>query len=128
MECPSPKPRAKESVEVGRSPEYFAREFADLLKLDTATLRRRWAIVFDADPSRHFGHPFMVRTIAQRLQEKTSCGLKRSTERLLDQVCDGPKEMVLERLPRAGTSAGTLLIREWRGVRHRVTVLDHHVV
>jgi hypothetical protein len=128
MERPSPRPRAKERVDVGRGPEYFSREFADLIKLDTAALRRRWATVFDADPSRHFGHLFMIRTIAHRLQEKASGGLKRSTERLLDQVCDGPKEIVLERLPKAGASAGTVLIREWRGVRHRVTVLDHDVV
>jgi hypothetical protein len=128
MERSSPKLRAKERVEAGRGPEYFASEFADLLKLDTATLRRRWASVFDANPSRHFGHLFMVRTIAHRLQEKTSGGLKRSTERLLDRVCDGPTKIVLARLPKTAASAGTVLIREWRGVRHRVSVLDHDVV
>ena len=30
-------------------------------------------------------------------------------------------------IPRPWASAGTVLIREWGGVRHRVTVLDHDV-
>ena len=36
--------------------------------------------------------------------------------------------MALERIPKRGASAGTMLIREWRGVSHRVTVLDNDVV
>ena len=84
MEQPSRNPRDKERVDVGRGPEYLAHEIGDLLKLEKAALRRRWAIVFDAYASRHLRHLFMVRTIAHRLQEKTFSSLKRSTERLLD--------------------------------------------
>jgi hypothetical protein len=128
VEQPGPKPRTKKKVDVGHDSEYLAREMADLLKLDDAALRQRWARVFVADASPHFGRLLMLRSIAYRLQEKAFGCLKRSAERLLDQVCNGPAEDVLERLPKTRASAGTVLIREWRGVRHRVTVLDYDVV
>src|SRR6266404_3064263 len=112
MEQPGPKPRTKKKVDVGHDSEYLAREMADLLKLDDAALRQRWARVFVADASPHFGRLLMLRSIAYRLQEKAFGCLKRSAERLL----------------KTRASAGTVLIREWRGVRHRVTVLDHDVV
>jgi hypothetical protein len=56
MEQPSRNPRDKERVDVGRGPEYLAHEIGDLLKLEKAALRRRWAIVFDAYASRHLRH------------------------------------------------------------------------
>jgi Protein of unknown function (DUF2924) len=50
--------------------------------------------------------------------------LKPSAQRILDRVSDGPQKKFLKRR----ASAGTVLIREWHGVKHRVTVLDHEVV
>ena len=47
---------------------------------------------------------------------------------MLDRVCDGPPDVAIERLAKARAGAGTVLMREWRGVRHRVTVLDDEVV
>lgn len=121
-------PRAKKAIDVGRDPDHLAREIEHLLQLDDATLRQRWATVFKADPSSNFGRLFMVRSIAYRLQEKTFGCLKKSAERLLDQISDAPAEDALKRLPKGRASAGTVLIRQWRGIRHRVTVQDHEVV
>jgi len=70
----------------------------------------------------------MVKAIAYRLQERALGGLKPATQRLLDRIVEGHSEAAPERIPKRGASAGTLLIREWRGVSHRVTVLDHDVV
>ena len=129
MEQPGPTPRANEAiVGVGRASDHLAREIAHLLELDDAALKQRWATVFKADPSPHFGQLLMVRSIAYRLQEKTFGCLKKSAERLLDRIADAPAEDALKRLPKTRASAGTVLIRQWRGVRHRVTVLDHEVV
>jgi Protein of unknown function (DUF2924) len=52
------------------------------------------------------------------------------------EIAHGPGERLLRRcsqesgeyIPHRRASAGTVLIREWRGVSHRVTVLDHEVV
>jgi hypothetical protein len=128
LEQPRPTPRGKKAIDVGRDSDHVAREIAHLWELDDAALRQRWTTVFKTDPSPHFGRLLMVRSIAYRLQEKTLGCLKKSAERLLDQISEAPAEDALKRLPRTRASAGTVLIRQWRGVRHRVTVLDHEVV
>jgi DUF2924 family protein len=129
MEQPGPTPQAKKArVDVGRDSDPSSPEIAHLLELDDAALKQRWTSVFKADPSPHFGRLLMVRSIAYRLQEKTFGCLKKSAERLLDRIFDAPAEDALKRLPKARASAGTVLIRQWRGVRHRVTVLGHAVV
>ena len=38
----------------------LAREIGNLMKLDDAALRQRWATIFDADSSRHFGQLLMI--------------------------------------------------------------------
>jgi DUF2924 family protein len=129
MKEPGPtSPAEKAPMDLGRDSDPLAREIAHLLELDGAALKQRWATVFKTDPSPNFGRLLMVRPIAYRLQEKTFGNLKRSAERLLDQICDAPAEDVLKRLPKARASAGTVLIRQWRGARHRVTMLDQEVV
>lgn len=107
---------------------WLGRETAELLALDDAALSRKWAAVFGVDVSPNFGRMFMLRSIAYRLQEKSLGGLSKSAQRILDQVCSGTPEVRLKRLPRTQVSGGTVLIREWRGVRHHVTVLDDDVV
>src|ERR1019366_4895586 len=72
---------------------------------------------------------FLIRAIAYRLQERALGGLKPSTQRVLDRIGAGRcSEAALEPIPKRRPGAGTVLIREWRGVSHRVTVLDHDVV
>jgi len=129
MEQLGPTPRAKKAiVDIGRDSDPLAQEIGHLLELDDAALKQRWTTVFKADPFPHFGRLLMVRSIAYRLQEKTFGCLKKSAERLLDQISDAPAEDALKRLPKGRASAGTALIRQWRGIRHRVTVLDDEVV
>jgi hypothetical protein len=128
MEQAGPKRAKKAIVDIGRDSDSLAREIAHLLELDDAALKQRWTTVFKADPSPYFGRLLMVRSIAYQLQEKTFGCLKKSAERLLDQISNAPAEDALKRIPKARASAGTVLIRQWRGVRHRVTVQDHAVV
>jgi Protein of unknown function (DUF2924) len=128
LEQPDPTPRAKKAIDIGRDSDHLAREIAHLLELDDVALKQRWTTAFKADPSPYFGRLLMIKSIAYRLQEKTLGCLKKSTEQLLDRISDAPAEDALKRLPKARASAGTILIRQWRGVRHRVTVLDHEVV
>ncbi len=121
-------PRINRLIEIGTDSDYLAREAALLLKMDKEALRGKWAQLFGFNPSPLLSRPFIIRSIAYRLQEKVFGGLKPSVQRQLDQVYDAGPEANLAHLPKKRASAGTILIREWRGVRHRVTVLDDSVI
>jgi Protein of unknown function (DUF2924) len=62
------------------------------------------------------------------MQERSFAGLKRSTQRVLDKIAENRSKDSPQSIPQRQTSSGTVLIREWRGVSHRVTVLDTDVV
>ena len=108
--------------------EDLAGEIATLNTLEPAALLQKWKALFGTDPSPLLARIFMVRAIAYRLQEQRYGGLKPSVQRLLDRVCEERADVGRKRMPDRRVSAGTVLIREWGGVSHRVTVLDHGVV
>ena len=108
--------------------EDLAGEIATLNTLEPAALLQKWKALFGTDPSPLLARIFMVRAIAYRLQEQRYGGLKPSTQRLLNRVCEGRADVGRKRIPDRRVSAGTVLIREWVGVSHRVTVLDRGVV
>lgn len=124
----SSKNRDKRSVKVGGGSEDLTREIASLSALDASALRQRWRALFGTDPSLYLGPSFMVWALAYRLQERALGGLKPSAQRMLDRVANGDSEAGAQRTPKRRAGAGTVLIREWRSVHHRVTVLDHGVV
>ncbi|MBF6567715.1 MAG: DUF2924 domain-containing protein [Candidatus Binataceae bacterium] len=70
----------------------------------------------------------LIWAIAYRLQERAFAGLKPATQRLLDRIADNRSKDAPLDIPKPRASARTVLIREWRGVTHRVTVLDNEVV
>jgi hypothetical protein len=108
--------------------EALAAEIASLSKLDIDELRERWKAMFGKEPSQEIGRSFLTRAIAYRLQERAYGGLKPSTRRLLAQVAEqsatgsSPKKLPLRK-----ARSGTILIREWQGNAHRVTMLDDGV-
>jgi hypothetical protein len=108
--------------------EDLAGEIATLNTLEPAALLQKWKALFGTDPSPLLARIFMVRVIAYRLQERRFGGLKPAVQRLLDRVGEGRADVGRERIPDKRVSAGTVLIREWGGVSHRVTVLDRGVV
>jgi Protein of unknown function (DUF2924) len=120
--------RSRKCPTVGGDLEDLAREITRLPALDVPALRQRWATLFGADPSSNLGRALLIRAIAYRLQEGTLSGLKLSTQRILDRIVDNRSKDSLPYIPKRRASAGTVLIRQWRGVSHRVTVLDHEVV
>ena len=103
-------------------------EIAGLSKASIKDLRERWKTLYGNEPSGHIGRSFLIRVIAYRLQEEAFGGLKPSAQQILDRVFDGRGEVAQQRTPRPRAGAGTVLIREWRGISHRVTVLDNDVI
>jgi hypothetical protein len=124
----------KISRRTGKAPSFasgseeLVQEIQRVLTFDLAQLRQKWTALFGESPSPHLGRVLMIRAIAYRMQEKAFGGLKPSTQRILDRLCDGHGKAAQQRGPRMRAGAGTVLIREWRGVRHRVTVLEQDVV
>ena len=102
----------------------LAEEMAGLSKARIKNLRERWKNLYGKQPPGGLGRSFLIRAIAYRLQEKAFGGLKPSTRRLLARVAvetaagSSPK-----RPPVRKAQLGTILVREWQGNAHRVTML-----
>jgi hypothetical protein len=107
--------------------EALAAEIADLSKLTIDELRDRWKAIYGKAPSREIGRSFLTRAISYRLQERAYGGLKPSTYRLLtkaiEEIATGSSKRPQTRM----AQSGTILIREWQGTAHRVTMLDDGV-
>src|ERR1035437_159488 len=108
---------------IGR--EALAAEIASLFKLGIDELRERWKAMFGKAPSRGISRSFATRAIAYRLQEKAFGGLKTSTQRLLAEFAhDRTNGSALAPAPSRTVKAGAVLVREWRGISHQVSVLE----
>ena len=99
-------------------------ELGRLATMPIAQLRVRYREVFRTDPPKAFGPDLLRRGIAHRIQEKAYGGLSRAAQRLLDQMIKAyatkPNGKIV--LPRR-IKPGSVLVREWKGKSHRVTVL-----
>jgi hypothetical protein len=99
-------------------------ELDRLAMMPIAQLRVRYREVFRIDPPKAFGPDLLRRSIAHRIQEKAYGGLSRPARRLLDQMMKAfavkPSGKIV--LPRR-IKPGSVLMREWKGKSHRVTVL-----
>jgi hypothetical protein len=103
-------------------------EIAGLSKAGIRDLRERWTALYGKEPSVHIGRTFLIGAIAYRLQEQAFGGLKPSTRRLLARVAkDTEAGTSPKRTPVRKAETGTILVREWQGSAHRVTVLGEGV-
>jgi hypothetical protein len=103
----------------------LASEIASLSKLDIDGLRERWKATFGMAPSRDISRSFLTRAIAYRLQEKALGGLKPSTRRLLTEFADDRANgSAVAAAPSRIVRPGAVLVREWRGIHHHISVLE----
>jgi hypothetical protein len=88
-------------------------------------LRALWRAKLKSEPPKALGPDLLRRSIAYRVQEDAYGGLDRAAARLLkqlmEQFANHNGRIVLPRR----IKPGALLIREWKGQRHQVTVLEH---
>jgi hypothetical protein len=91
-------------------------EIARLRSLAFDVLRRRWRAVFGRTPPKALRKDLLGRMIAWRLQERAFGGLDRESLGFLDAFTrhDGS--------PRRRLKPGTVLVRDYHGQRHTVTV------
>jgi hypothetical protein len=86
-------------------------------------LRKRWRLLFRREPPVAFGPDLLRRSIAQKLQEDFYGGLDRASAKLLNQlVGQADKNNGKIVVPRQ-IKTGAILVREWKGTSHRVTVV-----
>ena len=95
-------------------------EIERIRSLGLDPLRARWRSVFGAMPPMALTKDLIARIMAYRIQEEAFGGLDRATRKLLDGLAQGekPGTEVKRRL-----KAGTVLVREYQGERHTVTVV-----
>jgi hypothetical protein len=98
-------------------------EIERIRSLGVDELRRQWRITFGSIPPRALTKDLIARMITYRLQEEAFGGLDRATVKLLDRLARGEKPELNRRL-----KAGTVLVREYRGERHTVTVVSDRFV
>jgi hypothetical protein len=83
-------------------------------------LRTLWRSTFGSAPPPAFTKDLLARMMAWRLQEQSMGGLDRTTVKLLNSMRQG------ENAPDEGKrrlKTGTVLVREYQGERHTVTVV-----
>jgi hypothetical protein len=107
----------------------LADELAELRGLNATTLKQRWRVLYRTEAPVHIGRAFLLQAAAYRLQERVLGGLKPSTRRLLERAAeDNVERRPPTEAPAAKITPGSVLIREWHGVSHRVTVLGDGVL
>jgi hypothetical protein len=94
-------------------------EVDQIRSLGIDALRARWRTLFGAVPPRGLTKDMIGRMIAYRIQEEAFGGLDRETVKQLDRLVRGEKPNELNRR----LKTGTVLVREYNGERHTVTVV-----
>jgi hypothetical protein len=95
----------------------IAVEIDCIQSLPLDALRRRWRAVFGRTPAAGLSKDLLGRMIACRIQEQAFGGLDRESLTFLDGLARhaGP--------PRRQLKPGTVLVRDYHGQRHTVTVV-----
>jgi hypothetical protein len=100
-------------------------ELVRLRSMPKDELRERYRSLFKAEPPKAFGPDLLRRSIAYRIQERGYGGLDAATRRLLNNLIAQQAKSKDGRLvvPRR-IKPGAILVREWKGRSHRVTVRE----
>jgi hypothetical protein len=105
-------------------PAAIEAEVERLRSMSIVELRALWRAKFKSEPPEAFGPDLLRRSIAYKIQEDAYGGLDRTTARLLKQLIEQfAKNNGRIVLPRR-IKPGAVLIRQWKGERHQVTVLE----
>jgi hypothetical protein len=108
----------------GRPETQLTQEVARLATLSVKDLKDRWRSLYGTEPPRYISRELLTRAVGYRLQERAFGGLKPTTIRRLELLSGGAANHLIHPLAARKAAAGTVLIREWRGVSHHVEVLD----
>lgn len=107
------------------APNVVARELAQLERMPIAKLRDLWRRRFRSEPPLIQSGDIVRRLIAWKIQVEAHGGLDAATRARIDQLMrSSGRSRSAGVSPAATLKAGTVLVRAWRGVEHRVLILD----
>jgi hypothetical protein len=110
----------------GKEPEPLERQLARLGGLHREQLMGLWRDLYGSDPPGKISDLLMRQAIAYRLQVRQLGGLNFSTRRALERALDeGGTVRVMPKSNDKPIAVGAVLIRQWRGSTHQVTVLEN---
>jgi hypothetical protein len=98
------------------NPAAIEAEIARIQSLPFDALRRRWRVMFGRTPPAALSKDLLGRMLAWRLQEQAFGSLDRESLRFLDGLARHGGS------PRRQLKPGTVLVRDYQGQRHTVTV------
>ena len=106
-------------------PTTIEAEIERVRSLGLDELRELWRAIFGTTFPPALTKDLLARMIAHRMQEQAFGGLDRATVKLLDEVARGndPDVIHSRRL-----KTGTVLVREYQGQRHTVTIVPNGYV
>jgi hypothetical protein len=114
--------RSKRQAPRTRPPDKLEAALASLARLKIDALRDSWrAWLLDAPPPCQSGRVLRL-LLAWRLQEKRFGGLSAAARRQLRQLAGQPGKTMVAAAP--ALKRGMVLARAWKGVMHRVHVLE----
>lgn len=114
----------------GTAPLSFEEEIAHLRDLDLTGLQARWEGVTGRAAAKHIPKHILFATLAYRIQADALGDLEAATAQLLKQAAQVESKSDILPLTtklsrrRHKLAGGTVLMREWNGQQHRVTVLE----
>jgi hypothetical protein len=101
-------------------------EIAGLESRDLSQLRAQWKLLYETEAPPHLSRDLLRRAVAYRMQENVLGGLKPATRRLLRRVAEDARvRKPTKVVPTKRVSPNAILIREWGGTRHGVTVIEN---
>lgn len=100
-------------------PQSAMGQVMELQTMDMEGLKERWKALFNTEPPAH-NRAHMVKRLAYRIQELAYGELPQEATAQLREVAEGHDQA--SKRSRNGPLAGTMLVREWGGERHEVTV------
>lgn len=112
------------------APRSADEEIAHLRDLDIVGLRARWQSVTGRSAPKHIPKHLLFATLAYRIQAEALGDLDAATSQLLKHAAQVESKRDILPLTaklsqrRHKLAAGTILMREWNGQQHRVTVLE----
>ncbi|WP_038973269.1 DUF2924 domain-containing protein [Bradyrhizobium genomosp. III] len=101
-------------------------QISALKSAPVGTLKARWRELFGSEPP-PYNRRFLESRLAYRIQELAYGGLSADTVRRLEALAADLPAKGSKRVRHKSSDrpvSGTRLIREWKGVEHRVTVRD----
>lgn len=97
------------------------KQITALSAMDIATLKATWRDLYKTEPPK-FNRAYIERRLAYRIQEIAYGGLSHETKAKLTQM-RRQMEAGTRQKDNSGPPPGTVLVREYQGIEHRVTVL-----